>query len=55
MHTVKLEMFADINVLRICYFEGFRTIKVCDFSSSQSKLCVPHKQCSIIASFSWIY
>ena len=27
-NTVKLEMFADINVCE-CYFEGFRTFKVC--------------------------
>ena len=37
--------------LRICYFEGFHTIEVCDFRSSQSKLCVSHKLCSIIVSF----
>ena len=51
-YTVKLEMFADINV---CEFVGFRTIKVCDFRSSQSEYCVPPKQCSVIDSFHWIY
>ena len=54
-NTVKLEMFTDINVCEFAILKVFRTIKVCDFSSSQSKLCVPNEQFSIIASFNWIY
>ena len=52
--TVKLEMFTDINVCEFVIFKVFCTIIVCNFSSSQSKLCFPPKQRSIITSFNWI-
>ena len=39
--TVKLEMFADINVYEFVILKIFCTIKVCNFRSSQSKFSVP--------------
>ena len=42
-YTVKLKMYADIN---ICEFETFHTIKVCDFRSYLSYL---KKNCEYIS------
>ena len=48
-------MFADINVCEFVILKVFALLKFAIFMSSQSELCVPHKQYSIIASFNWIY
>ena len=55
LYTVKLEMFADINVCEFVILKVFALLKFAILGLPKVNLCVPHKQCSIIASFNWIY
>ena len=50
LNTVKLEMFADINVCEFFILKVFALLKFAILG-----LPKVNKQCSIIASFNWIY
>ena len=54
-YTVKLEMFADINVCEFVILKVFALLMFAILGLPKVNLCVPHKHCSIIASFNWIY
>ena len=44
-------MFADINVCEFVILKVFALLKFAKLGLPKVNLCVPHKQCSIIASF----
>ena len=49
-------MFVDINVCEFVILKVFALLKFAILGLiPKVNLCVSHKQCSIIASFNWIY